>query len=236
MRARNVKPSLFRNELLAVADPLHTIIFAGLWCMADREGRMEDRPAKIHLEINPGRAFDTTTASLAESGFIHRYEIDGKKFIQVVNFAKHQNPHCKEPTSTIPAPCENGTGTVLAGLIPDSGSLIPDSSPSGRVGAAAPSTKTPKQACRIPEDFGLTPERESYALNTLPQVDLGALMEAFRDHWRAKSTADARKADWDATWRTWVRNGLKFGYPKIPFVPKAQQTVVRYDARGRVIQ
>jgi hypothetical protein len=129
MRARNLKPSIFRNELLAVADPIYTVIFEGLWCVADRAGRLEDRPAKIHLEINPGRAFETTTRSLewlAENGFIHRYESAGTKYIQVTNFSKHQNPHCKEPESTIPAPCEHSASTVAAVLIPDSGSLIPD--------------------------------------------------------------------------------------------------------------
>lgn len=130
MRARNLKPSIFRNELLAVADPLYTVTFAGLWCMADRAGRLEDRPAKIHLEVNPGRSFDGTNAALtwlAEQGFIVRYEAEGRKLIQVVNFSKHQNPHCKEPASTIPAPCEHSASTVPAVLIPDSGYLIPDS-------------------------------------------------------------------------------------------------------------
>jgi len=50
----------------------------------------------------------------------------------VVNFAKHQNPHCKEAPSTIPAPCKHGASTSVARLIPDSGFsdsgyLIPDS-------------------------------------------------------------------------------------------------------------
>jgi hypothetical protein len=130
MRARNLKPSLFRNELLAVADPLYTIVFQGLWCMADREGRLEDRPAKIHFDVNPGRAFDGTERSLAwlaENGFIERYEVAGRKLIQVVNFGKHQNPHCKESPSTIPAPCKHGASTVPARLIPDSGFLTADS-------------------------------------------------------------------------------------------------------------
>lgn len=129
MRSRNIKPSIFRNDLLAVADPLHTVIFAGLWCMADRAGRLEDRPAKIHLEVNPGRALDGTAASLdwlTANGFVERYEVSGAKFIQVVNFAKHQNPHCKELPSTIPAPCSHSADTVPARLIPDSGYLIPD--------------------------------------------------------------------------------------------------------------
>lgn len=106
MRARNIKPSIFKNELLAVADPIHTVTFAGLWCAADREGRIEDRPAKIHMDVNPGRAFENSTepslAWLTENGFIRRYVIDGTRYIQVIKFAKHQNPHHKEPPSDIP--------------------------------------------------------------------------------------------------------------------------------------
>ena len=27
----------------------------------------------------------------------------------------------------------------------------------------------------------------------------------FADHWHGKAGADARKADWEATWRNWIR-------------------------------
>ena len=150
MRARNLKPSIFKNELLAVADPLFTLVFEGLWCLADREGRLEDRPAKIHFDVNPGRSFDGTGRALdwlAENGFILRYEVAGRRLIQVVNFTKHQNPHCKEAESTIPAPCLHSANTIRAGLIPDSGlltpdsgSLTPDSLRSSSVGDLSPSS------------------------------------------------------------------------------------------------
>jgi hypothetical protein len=141
VRARNLKPSIFRNELLAVADPLYTLIFQGLWCLADRAGRLEDRPAKIHLEINPGRAYERTVDALAwltDQGFIQRYEAAGARYILVINFAKHQSPHVKEPNSTLPAPDGNGadtrpapdqhhTRTSAAALTPDSGLRTADS-------------------------------------------------------------------------------------------------------------
>ena len=55
MRARNLKPGLFKNEILGSADALLTILFEGLWCMADREGRLEDRPLRICAVIFPYR-------------------------------------------------------------------------------------------------------------------------------------------------------------------------------------
>lgn len=47
---------------------------------------------------------DTMLQQLNDNGFIQRYEIAGEQYIQVTNFLKHQNPHCKEQASVIPAP------------------------------------------------------------------------------------------------------------------------------------
>ena len=46
-RARNIKPSFFTNELLGTEDPMVSLTFAGLWCLADKEGILEDRPLRI---------------------------------------------------------------------------------------------------------------------------------------------------------------------------------------------
>jgi len=106
MRARNIKPGLFKNEVLGEADPVLTILFEGLWCMADREGRLEDRPAKIRAEVLPYRFSVDIEASLdwlARHQFIDRYEADGVKIIQILEFKKHQKPHKNEAPSTLAA-------------------------------------------------------------------------------------------------------------------------------------
>lgn len=141
MRARNIKPGFFKNEILGAANPLYSIVFQGLWCLADKAGRLEDRPLRIHAEINPYRDGASTVQALCwlhANHFIFRYTHGNEKYIQVLNFTKHQQPHIKEQASKIPAPeiCElnqddvqapdlHGANTVLAPLIPDS--LIPDS-------------------------------------------------------------------------------------------------------------
>jgi hypothetical protein len=53
MRSRNVKPGFFKNDLLATIHPLGRILFIGLWCLSDREGRLEERPKKIKAEVLP---------------------------------------------------------------------------------------------------------------------------------------------------------------------------------------
>jgi hypothetical protein len=123
-RARSLKPALFRNEILGTADPFYTLLFESLWLIADREGRLEDRPIRIKADTFPYREgidIDAMLTWLHDNGFIIRYDSrnyasdSGKnashsRFIQIVNFLKHQNPHRNEAESIIPAyssDCEN---------------------------------------------------------------------------------------------------------------------------------
>lgn len=126
-RARNIKPGFFTNDLLAETGPLGMLLFEGLWCMADREGRLEDRPRRLKAELLPyfDADVDALLDELASRGFVVRYERDGARYLQVVNFGKHQSPHVKEAPSTIPAPDEHGASTGKESLIADS--LIADS-------------------------------------------------------------------------------------------------------------
>ena len=105
-RARNIKPAFFMNEDLAEIAPLGRLLFIGLWCAADRDGRLEDRPKRLAAEILPydDADVDELLQDLHVRGFILRYQAGDLRFIQVVNFGKHQNPHHQERESRIPAP------------------------------------------------------------------------------------------------------------------------------------
>ena len=104
-RARNIKPGFFKNELLGEISPASRIFFVGLWCLADREGRFEDRPRRLWGEVMPYDPYEGDAAmdQLEARGFVIRYEVDGVRYGQIVNFLKHQAPHHKERPSVIPA-------------------------------------------------------------------------------------------------------------------------------------
>jgi hypothetical protein len=116
VRSRNLKPGFFKNEGLADLPPLTRILFAGLWGLADRAGRLEDRPKRIKAEVLPYDNCDTDKMldALAqhEERFIIRYTVDGRRYIAIPKFLKNQSPHCREPESTIPAPDMHQTSTV----------------------------------------------------------------------------------------------------------------------------
>ena len=139
-RARNIKPGFFKNEILGVADPLYSLLFEGLWVLADRSGRLEDRPLRIKGEVFPyrdGLNVDAMLNWLESNGFIRRYTAQGKKCILVLEFVKHQNPHKNETESELPAPSDEctkpeeiGTTSEIIGSTRadslSSDSLIPD--------------------------------------------------------------------------------------------------------------
>lgn len=108
-RSRSIKPGFFKNEVLAVLPPNDKLTFIGLWTLADRAGRLEDRPLRIKAEIFPYFDMDVEGSlyRLAKAGFILRYQIAGNKYICIPTWSKHQSPHIKECASTIPAPCEH---------------------------------------------------------------------------------------------------------------------------------
>lgn len=111
-RARNIKPGFFKNEDLAECSVWARLLFPGLWMLADREGRIEDRPKRIKGEIFPFDAVEVEPLllELVQWGFIRRYQADAKKCIQINNFAIHQCPHATEKDSDLPD--ESGWYTV----------------------------------------------------------------------------------------------------------------------------
>jgi hypothetical protein len=189
-RARNIKPGFFRNDLLAECDPLARILFAGLWCIADREGRLEDRPKRIKAECLPYDDCDPDEllSQLASRGFITRYVVDSAQFISINEFGKHQNPHVKEAASAIPAPCKHGASPVQAtevpeqaGLIPDSPSLIPDPSQERERQSAADAAASPEApAAEQPKPRAKRESKPAITLRTF-RADGGLLVKAGED-------------------------------------------------------
>jgi len=104
-RTRLLKPGFFQNEQLADLPMSARLLFAGLWTIADRAGRLEDRPKRIKALLFPFDAdveMDDLLAGLCRGGFIRRYEAEQVAVIQIVRFLEHQKPHKNEPPSVLP--------------------------------------------------------------------------------------------------------------------------------------
>lgn len=97
-RARNIKPSFFQNEELGELEPLARLAFIGMWTIADYKGCIEFRPKRLKVQLLPYDECDMEriAINLDKSGFVRIYSVDGQRYIKIVNFDKHQNPHKNE--------------------------------------------------------------------------------------------------------------------------------------------
>lgn len=213
-RSRNIKPGFFKNETLAECLPLARILFAGLWCEADREGRLEDRPRRLKAEYLPYDECDANGLldELAERGFIVRYQAKGMSLICIPNFSKHQNPHVREPASNLPAQDEHSASTVQepgehrtghadsSFLIPDSLLLIP-SQPLSIADAPAERKRKPRLT-NLPDGFGISNRVREWAKRK-GYSNLDAHLESFLSAVKRKGY---QYADWDEALMTAIRD------------------------------
>lgn len=154
MRARDIKPGFYKNDQLAECSMTARLLFPGLWMLADREGRLENRPRKIKAEIFPFDDVDVAPllVELENAGLIRTYEVNGTALIWIPQFKRHQSPHKNEKSSELAAhpddlfvtcpvqeqakdkttPEKEGTAPVISGQIPLTPSSLTPSSLSPR--------------------------------------------------------------------------------------------------------
>lgn len=139
-RTRSLKPSFFTDSELTLFSPLHRLAYQGLWCQADKRGLLEDKPRELKVQILPFDQCDfnaiLTDLSRPKSdgspGFIRRYEINGRRYIQIRKFLSHQKPHIKETAFDIPNPpkeearVEPGSSPGISGASTDPAPEIPE--------------------------------------------------------------------------------------------------------------
>lgn len=109
-RIRTIKPDFFRHEGLFEAEretgfPMR-VAYAGLWTVADREGRFRWRPRQIKLDVLPFDDIDFSRVldAFVTRGFIVKYEVAGEVYGCIPSWNEHQAINNREVTSEIPSP------------------------------------------------------------------------------------------------------------------------------------
>lgn len=120
-RIRALKPDFFKDEDLATLPYEARLLYQGLWCYADKAGRLEYRPKYIKAEIFPYDNINIekflnllATPNIPDRSdkvFIRIYTVNERKYIDIPEFSKHQSPHHTEKESVLPA--FNGEITVI---------------------------------------------------------------------------------------------------------------------------
>jgi hypothetical protein len=106
-RRRSIQHTAPKDEDVAGMSLPARYVWAYLPCYADREGRLDDKPFYLKVEILPldNMEMDSILDELALRKHIIRYTAkDGRKYIQIRSFLKYQTPHKDEAKSKIDPP------------------------------------------------------------------------------------------------------------------------------------
>ena len=241
-RARNIKPSFFTNDDLSETNPLARLLFIGMWTIADFKGCFEYKPKRLKVQLLPYDEcnIEQLVSDLEKSGFIAIYTVQGQRYIKVLNFTKHQNPHKNERESGSEIPDidqqdkadeinslnsndlqnieinreQDGTDRADSlNLIPDSLNLIPEVISDVVEKPASPKRKPKTQKTTVPKNFGISDQVREWAISK----NFGDI-EQHLEYFTAKAAANGYKyADWDAAFKTAIRDDwAKLRTPRYP--------------------
>ena len=100
MRIRSIKPEFWRSDDIAALALEDRLLFIGLWSYVDDSGIGIDKVAHICADLFAADLSESPTEVLArvqgglsrlrERGLIVRYVVDGKSYLYIANWSKHQ--------------------------------------------------------------------------------------------------------------------------------------------------
>lgn len=134
-----------------------------------------------------------------------------------------------EPDSVTATPPDTPSGPTGQAVQPyrSESPVIPSIEPSVEPSLMKPGAARTMTATRIPDDFYPTAEMQEWYKREQLHTAISnprAEHESFCDYWRAKAGADARKVDWPATWRNWMRRAAKNSTGRGGFGPAVRPT------------
>jgi hypothetical protein len=162
-RIRSLHPEFFESDDTATLSPMAALTYAGLWVVADDEGRGRASLGFLHRRLHAGRPGvtenDTGKAlkELADQKLIRFYEGDGgAPLFFIPSFKRHQSP--KYPSkSKFPEP---------PGEFPQSSPSLPPglgkSSPNPPLGEERSREESGGEEGKAPEEPPARPERQSH--------------------------------------------------------------------------
>jgi len=103
-RSRLIQPQFFVNDRINNLPIEARLFFIGMWTLADREGRLKDRPRMLKVQLLPFDDVDGEKVinSLSTGGFITRYTVNDDAYIQINGWHENQSIHHREKVSEIP--------------------------------------------------------------------------------------------------------------------------------------
>lgn len=119
-RIRTIKPGFFSSLTITELPKATRLTFIGIWTFVDDDGRAVDDSRLVKAEVWPldddygPKRISDDLEKLEKAGLIERYQVDGRRYLRVVNWAEHQRINrpqaSKLPKS--PSECVKPQGTI----------------------------------------------------------------------------------------------------------------------------
>lgn len=201
-RIRTIKPEFFTSDDICSLSPLARLLYIGLWCEADREGRFTWAPRMFKRRYLPDDECDIEAVAkeLLGRDLVRLY---GDELAFIPTFAEHQRVNPREMPSVLPTPdepCIHASARVEPPCTHVQGGREGKEG-KGREGNGS---RVVTRASELPEDWQPSDEDRTWAAKARPDLT-PALLEAETERFRNHADANHRTAhNWGPNWRNWV--------------------------------
>ncbi len=257
MRTRSIKPEFWRSDDIARLSWDDRLLFIGLWSYVDDNGVGRDEERIIAADLFALDASFSEASLRVHEGLmrlhaenlIERYEVDGRPYIHIVTWSKHQKINRPSP-GRYPLPTvENSVihDPLSEPSVKTHNTLSAGTGEQGNRGTVLKPPVVPLEGDATAEDDSSSkPSRRRTSKTLIPEgwhpsehhvqtasergIDLATETEKFKAY--AESNAK-RYANWDQAFNNWLLNASNFNRQQQGYVNKAQQ---RYEQNMQRIQ
>ena len=202
-----------------------------LWAAADQHTEDGLMPGLTLRQIDRKTGVQGFGAALCQIGWLE----DNPDGVRIVNFEDHNGTSAKRRCTdaqrkanvrNVSASDADKQRTESGQKTPNLGARVEKRREEDKA-EEAPSAKSPAGSA-LPKNWILPAQWAAWAQGERPDLDPNRVADEFRDYWIAKPGKEGRKADWEATWRNWVRNqrATTYGRPAHSAAPRERGLVL----------
>ena len=204
-RIRTVKPEFFTSDSVLSVSPLARLFFIGLWCEADREGRLKWKPKTLKFRYLPGDSvnIEKLCSELEDQKMIVTYSVDDIDYCEIPGFKSHQVINNREKDSILPSRDNDASTTRESGRKEGK-----EGKGRERKGDTRFTPPTQDEVYQYMSERGINDKNEA---------------EKFFDYYSSKGwlVGKSKMKDWKAAIRNWTKNSFSNDNNVIIQPPKA---------------
>jgi len=214
-RIRTIKPEFPQSESMGRVSREARLLFILLWPICDDHGRTRAASRMLASTLFPydddaKTAIDGWLDELEAEGCIRRYSVDGSAYLEICKWLIHQKidkpskPQFPGFDEGSPTPREDSRTFVVGKEGKGKERKGEEREERATDGGDAKAPRSPSGS-RLPAGWTPSGDLLAWAKTERPDVDPTRELAGFRDYWASVAGAKGRKADWDATFRNWIR-------------------------------